>query len=310
MEEFKRQHDSYIVVGKDGQIKFDGILKDGEGLKVFNKRQEEAFKRKMEKREGIIEHIKNEEGDFVHFVYKYMCPAFMELEKLGNKANIHIMRFIVLATYLNNKNNLYDLNNNRIKKSSLAKVWNTENNRKSVNETINTLKKYKYIYETEEGYIMINNSLIQKGEVKNFRKMKKEDINTTYTRLFSENIREMYQNTDAKARKQLAYLFKVLPYVSYKHNILCKNPHEKEKDKLDLLTWTDVAEICEIDTKNVTRFKNQLFKLSVQGFDVIGQFSCKGGYYICINPKLYYSGDSLEDVEFLYKSFEMFEKKD
>lgn len=310
--EFNRQHDSYIRIskGSNGNILNDVIVKTGEEIEIYNKNQRNAYREKIKKEKAIKEHIINNEGGFVHFVYKYLCPVFLDIETKyeGTKSNIHISRLLQLVTYLNTQNKLYDKNNNRIKKSSLTKIWDTKN-RNGVNETYKVLIEVGFIKESIEGYIEINDSIFVRGEVKNFKKMKNEDINTTFTRLFSENIQEMYLNTDSKSRKQLANLFKLLPYINFRHNIICSNPFESDKSKLELLTWTDVAEICGVDSKNVTRFKNELIKLKVKNYDAIGQFSCRGGYYICINPKIYYSGDCIEDVNFLYESFEMFENK-
>src|SRR5699024_692872 len=110
-------------------------------------------------------------------------------------------------------------------RSSLKTIWNTTS-KNSIKETYEILKECGYIYETEEGYIMISKDLIVKGAIEDFEKLKKNDKDLTYTRLFSENIQDMYEGTDPKARKQLANLFKVLPYINFKYNVFCENPTE------------------------------------------------------------------------------------
>lgn len=304
---FERQHDTILHIDKKGKIKADKIIKDGENFEIYNEKQRVAYKEKIEKENAMKEHIILNEGEFVHFIYKYMCPAFQRIEERcgGNKGNIHTIRFIQLATQVNFNNNIYDKNNNRIKKSSLSKIWDVKD-RKGINDTYNLLKELEYIQETEEGYIMINESLIKKGDMENFKKLKKENFDNTYTRLFSENIQHMYLNTDSKARKQLANLFRILPYVNYKYNVFCENPTETHIDKIIPLTWTDLARMCGYnETKQISRFKKDLFKLDIYGYDVIGQFSTKKGYEILVNPKIYYSGDDVKDVEYLYGLFKM-----
>lgn len=305
MNKVNRQYRSYLIMEKDGQITFDGVLKPHENIKVINKKQSEKYRIKN----NIQKHIEDNNGSFIHIIYKYTYPLLDKLQEKcnGTKSNTHMIRFIQLATNLNYNNKLYDKNKNRIKKSSLGKIWHVENNRKSINETYKILTECEYIYETEEKYIMINENVITKGAIDNFRKLKKDDIGLTYTRLFTNNIQDMYEGTDAKSRKQLAYLFKILPFINFKHNIFCANPTEKDKTKLEFYTWTDLAVYCGIDSLNVTRFKKDLFKLKIYGYDAIAQFTTGSGYYICINPKIYYSGDCVEDVDFLYKSFGMIE---
>lgn len=307
--DFNRQHNSIIVKDRQGNVIYDGVLKDGESFEIYNKNQRDAYKKKMEQENAMKEHIERNEGEFVHFVYKYMCPAFQKLEEhekcKGNKANIHIMRFIQLAVRVNFNNNLYDHNNNRIKKSSLSKIWDVKD-RKGINDTYNLLKELEYIQETEEGYIMINDSLIKKGDMENFKKIKKEDFDNTYTRLFSENIQHMYLNTESKSRKQLANLFRIIPYVNYKYNVFCEDPTETDINKITPYTWTDLARMCGYEEKkNIAKFKKDLFKLKIYGYNVIGEFKTDSGYEILVNPKIYYSGDDIKDVEFLYGMFKM-----
>ena len=295
-----------------GEVLGNVLLNQSEQLvmKAVNEKQVRAIKRKTENKSSIAEHIVQNEGSFVHFIYKYGKPIMesLELKCIGNKANIHIIRFIQLATYSTFGGKLFDSNRNRIKRSSLKTIWDTTS-KTSVKQTYELLMECGYIYETEEGYIMISEDLIVKGAIEDFKKLKKDDMDLTYTRLFSKNIQALYEGTEPKARKQLANLFKILPYINFKHNILCANPTETDKNKLVLYNWTDLARICGYDETNITKFKRELWKLKIYGYNTIGQFSSGNSYYICVNPKLYYSGDNIEDVEFLYKSFEMLENK-
>lgn len=270
-------------------------------------RKNKGYKNKVKAIEEMSEFIQANEGAYYHLIYKYGYPIMDRLQAKyeGNKANIHIIRLIQLANHVTFGGKLFDENRNEIKKSSLSKIWDTKS-RNSINETYNILMECGYIYESEEGYIMISEDLIVKGAIEDFKKLHKADDSLTYTRVFSNNVKDMYEGTKPTQRKQLANLFKVLPFINFKHNVFCSNPMEKDFDKLELLTWTDLARICGYeDDKQVARFKKDLWNLKIYGADTIGQFSCTSGYYICVNPKVYYSGDNVEDVEFLYKSFKM-----
>lgn len=277
--------------------------------KEFDNQVQFAKNKKMLDAE-MKEFIENNEGAFVHLIFKYGQPIFKKLEEKapGNKANVHEIRFIVLATYKTYKGCLSYSNGQRIKKEDLGKIWDTSS-RNSRNETYNLLKECGYIYETEEGYIMINEDIIIKGAVENFKELKEEDNSSTYTRVFIDNVREMYNGTESKQRKQLANLFKILPYINFKYNVFCMNPAEVDETKLDLLNWTNLAELCGYDKTNVSKFRKELMKLKVCGHDVIGQFETSSGKTLCVNPKVYYSGDDANDVRNLYVMFKMCEKK-
>ena len=260
------------------------------------------YKKKTKDIDDITEFIQANEGAYYHLIYKYGYPIMDRLQAKyeGNKANIHIIRLIQLANHVTFGGRLFDENRNEIKRSSLSKIWHTSD-KKGIKETYEVLKECGYIYENED--------LIVKGAIEDFKKLHKADNDLTYTRVFSNNVKDMYEGTEPKQRKQLANLFKVLPYINFKHNVFCMNPTEDDFDKLELLNWTDLARLCGYDDTKVSRFKKDLWNLEIYNKCVMGQFSCKRGYYIAVNPKIYYGGNDVEDVRFLYRSFEMFENK-
>lgn len=296
-----------------GEVLGNAVMKENSSeqlvMKVVNDKQVRAIKKKTKNIYDISEHIQANEGSFVHLIYKYGFPLMDKLQAKckGSKANIHIIRFIQLATYSTFGGKLFDSNKNRIKRSSLKTIWDTTS-KNSIKETYEILKECGYIYETEEGYIMISQDLIIKGAIEDFEKLKKDDKDLTYTRLFSKNIQDMYQGTEPKARKQLANLFKILPYINFKYNVFCENPTETDEKELKLYTWTDLARICGVDAKNVTRFKKELWNIKIYGHNTIGEFLSGDGKAICVNPKVYYSGDNIDDVRNLYVMFKMTSK--
>lgn len=279
-------------------------------IKVTTEEQRNSYKHKQELNEKIKAFIEENEGAFVHLMFRYGTPLFHKLEEKapGNKSNTHIIRFMMLATCLTFGGNLFDSNRNRVKKSSLKNIWDTTS-KNSINETYNLLLECEYIYVTKEGYIMLNEEIIVKGAIDNFEELRKEDHGLTYTRIFVDNLRDMFKGTEPKQRKHLANLFKILPYVNFKYNVFCSNPTEIDKTKLELLDWTDLAKICGYNIDNASRLKKDLMKLKIYGYDVIGQFETGSGRTIKVNPKVYYSSNDVSDVRELYNCdmFDMIE---
>ena len=277
------------------------------GITATSEEQRDAYKHHLELVEEIKDAIAEDEGAFVHLIYKYGTAIFNELEEKlsGNKNNIHIIRFMMLAVHMTFGGKLFDDNKHRIKKSSLKHIWDVAN-RNSINETYNLLKECGYIYETEEGYIMINEEIIIKGAITDIiNELKKEDGRYTYTRVFADNVKAMYYGTESKQRKQLANLFKALPYIHYKYNVFCSNPTEPDEEKVEPLTWTDLARLCGYDDKKqVSRFKKDLTSLGIYDRSVIGQFETNSGKVIVVNPKVYYGGNDLDDVKGLQRLFD------
>lgn len=275
------------------------------GIKATTEEQRESYKYHKE----LVEEYKEFNSDaYFHLIFKYGTIIFRELEEKapGNKCNIHSIRFIVLASYITFNGNLLDKNGHRIKKSSLKKIWDTEN-RNGVNETYNLLKECGYIYETEEGYIMINEDMIIKGEItKYYKELKKQDKRYVYRRIYSDSVKAMYYGTEPKQRKLLANLFKILPYINFKYNVFCENPIETDKSKVKPLTWTDLTRLCGEHEKNVTRFKKDLMSLKIYGYDVIGEFNHSlDKKNIVINPKIYYGDIDTNEVKGISALFDI-----
>lgn len=283
-------------------------IKDGSrvGINATTKDQRESYKHKQELNKEIKAFIEENEGAFVHLMFKYGAPIFRELEEKepGSKCNTHVIRFMMLATCLTFGGKLFDSNKNRVKKSSLKNIWGTTS-KNSINETYNLLMECKYIYETEEGYLMLNEDIVVKGAIENFEELRKQDHSFTYTRIFVDNLKAMYQGTESKQRKQLANLFKALPYINFKYNVFCANPTETDETKVEPLTWTDLARLCGYeDKKNIAKFKKDLTSLGIFDRSVIGQFETRAGRVIIVNPRVYYGGDDVNDIKYLYNLFD------
>lgn len=276
-------------------------------IKTTTEEQRNSYKQHEESVEAIKEAIAEDEGAFIHLIYKYGTVIFRELEERvpGNKNNIHVIRFMMLATCLTFGGNLFDSNKHRVKKSSLKRIWDVQN-RNSINETYDLLMECGYIYETEEGYIMLNEEIVVKGAMKDFiKELQLEDGRYTYTRVFIDNVKEMYYGTEPKQRKQLANLFKALPYIHYKYNVFCTNPTEADAEKVEPLNWTDLARLCGYDDKKqVARFKKDLMSLNISNHGVVGEFTHGSVKIICVNPKVYYGSHDAQYVQDLQRLFD------
>ena len=293
-----------------GQVINTSIVEVSPGTQISTKitteGQRESYKGHEDSVEGMREHYENDK--FIHLIYKYYDIIFKELQEKapGNKCNIHIIRFIILATYQTFHGTLSN-NGHRIKKSNLKTIWDTSS-KNSINETYNLLMECGYIYETEEGFLMINEDMVIKGAIKDYiKELRKQDSNYTFVRIFIDTVQEMYYGTEPKQRKILANLFKILPYINYKWNAFCKNPEETDITKLEPLTWTDLARICGYEeNKNIAKFKKDLMSLKVYGNDVIGEFT-RGlnKKRIIVNPGVYYAGINKDDLKGIEDYFRM-----
>lgn len=84
---------------------------------------------------------------------------------------------------------------------------------------------------------------------------------TAMVRVFHHAVRYMYENTDEHSKKVLAYLYRLIPFINLKYNILCENPFETDKSKVKPLTLRQICEKIGVDLSQQKRFLTQLMKL-------------------------------------------------
>ena len=306
---YKTNEKSVVIVDKNGNVLSHHVIHNNEKIEIKRDLTEKQ-KYKIKQNKDIKDFIECNEGSFIHNLYKYCYPYMLDLQELdeGSKSNIHIIRFIVLSTYLS-KDGYVRYQNRKIKKSRLIRIWNLKNSR-DPKKTYDRLKNIGYIIEDSEGYIMINQDVMKNGKIIDFNKIKNKNDNYTYTRLFSKNIQDMYCNCKERDRGKLAILFKLLPFVNFKYNVFCYNPTETIEENINLCNWKDLARICGYDDSNSSRIKKDLWNLKIYDSSVVGIFATKTGNAICINPKVYYGGNDIKDVKHLYAMFKMCENSE
>ena len=130
-------------------------------------------------------------------------------------------------------------------------------------------------------------------------------INNEYgkTRLYTENIQDMYYGTKESKRGYIGGLVKLIPWINTEFNILCSNPQETDESKLNLLTWEDITRICGY--KDVKNFKKNILDLKIKGYDAVKCLIHGRGMAIYINPKFCYSSDNIASLYSLYALFNM-----
>lgn len=140
----------------------------------------------------------------------------------------------------------------------------------------------------KEGVFYINESICKRGAIVDNKKDNK-------IRNFDNAIKELYRNSVPKEHKFLALIYKILPYINYNHNIVCKNPTEENKEFIEPFTIKEISEM--FGYKNQTVFKNNLLKLKVNGEPVVILTFIANTSMILINPKVYYKGNEKNEVK-------------
>ena len=177
------------------------------------------------------------------------------------------------------------------------------------------LMQSNIIFENEYGELEVS-PMFCRGKVdgrvyKNLAKIK----------LYKTAIRYMYENTDVRTHKYLAYLYRLIPFINLKYNVLCYNQSEIDKHRIKLMTARELCEIVGIDSRrdNENRLIDTLFKLMF--YDKTGKKwsvitlikrieNNEVCQYITINPLFYAGFISQEDMVDVLNEFVIEDKEE
>lgn len=289
----------------NGNVEYAGLMKESEDIKIVKKISDEQ--KNTIKRKDDLGNYSTELGGYIHIMYISNKILFNNL----GVDRTNISRLIYLATYIDyndrEENVLIDYEcNNKIKylsKKDIKTLMGLSD--ATFSRFINDLKKHNLLFEANDKFY-ISNEYFSKGK-SSFDKKK-------YTRIFIDTTRMIYKNTPTRQHKKLSYVFQLIPFLNYETNILCSNPNEVCRDRLNKLGLKDLCEMLGLsDNPNaIFKFEQDLYKIT---FTINGEkqfmFSrviIKGGNghndYFVVNPKIIWNGSdvnkSKDTIQWLY----------
>lgn len=175
---------------------------------------------------------------------------------------------------------------------------------KELKETKAYLIKNNLITINKNKEITISDKFIVKGQIRT----KENTQNREVTRVFENGFIDLYSQCNPRSHKKLYNLILLLPYVNVEHNILCKNPEEKDFEKIQPLIWKELGECLGIDKSQVSKYKTSVWTLVINGHSCLMESSTVLGKVISINPTLFYRGRNPVRVEHLCSLFNLCDK--
>lgn len=222
-------------------------------------------------------------GNFYHMFYGNILNLEIEPQ--------YMVRFLYLCSYVNYDNLLvtgYGKGQIKLKELDLQQILKLS--RADFFRTKSALKEYNLISIDEDNNVVINEKYASKGKINS----KEKTINLEVVRIFENGIKDLYENATAKEHKRLATFIKMLPYINIEHNIVCKNPEEKDMKKLILYSLTELTEMLEY--KNQTRLKTDLFAITVNGEHAFILIEDASGKYFTVNPRIYCKSNNMQSL--------------
>ena len=153
------------------------------------------------------------------------------------------------------------------------------------------MRSNNLILEDEEtGALCLNKDFFIKGSLKEMSD--KRDC----TRLFCNFIQDVYDACDnIKSINQISYLYKLIPFVNRRTNIVCYNPKEQDPEKVYPITLGEFCDMIGYSRKNARRLVSDLLSLKCNGQNLIGFIVTdlnQTSWKIIVNPHIYYGGQN------------------
>lgn len=250
-----------------------------------DRKRKEYFRKKLKNKEYA------KYGTFLFLVFSRVEELF---PNLNNKT---ISMLIMLSSFLDYDNVLRKTNNELMYRKDLAKVLDTSES--TIVRFVRSLKAENLLVINKDNTMQINSKRIYRGHIKG----KINNANYYTTRIYINSCRELYYSCNKSDRAKLSYIYRLLPWISLEHNILCWNPDETNIDDLKLMSLGDYAEEIGFGRENSTKLSKELFSFKLYGKPVIllvysGDIKRAS---VLVNPSLLYSG---HDVGYMRKFFD------
>lgn len=261
--------------------------------KVQQKKIEEAIQEKDWKR--ITESsVGGNNGRFVWCIYEAAKMLFPEIKPAS------LARLMLLATYMN-----YDGELSFEDKTPLTKKDAQDILRLGARMFRYTMEELEDVgaIKWEDAYVM-NTAMFKKGAVKNEDGKLLVGDRDSISKLYAEGVRALYNAAAPGAARKLSYIFRVMPFVNKRFNIICKNPLEEAQSRVVPMSLGDLADAIGYGRKNAKKLQDAL---------VEPRFECDGrlvravkyvsgnnvgieNHCLFINPHIYYGGKDFKDV--------------
>ena len=262
-----RKKDIYYKVNEDtGELVpvSNRVVELEEGQRIINDKSVGYLAKKSKRAE--------DKTDFIWVKFQYHRPFLPEVKTLAN-----ITRLMYFATFCN-------VHRMAMRQEDIKGMLRINDNQ------LSTFRKELYgagVLAPKDQVIYLSNNVFGKGKI---------ETDWDYIRLHTRTMRTLYESCPTTKHKQLGYLFKMIPYVNRRTNILCYT--EQEQD-INMITFMSIAEFCDkvgYDRKHASRLRTALLSFRIDGelavgfFDTLEQLNDKGKFVV-VNPKLFFGGE-------------------
>lgn len=268
-----------------------------EGTKLTTPAEQERNKKftELQDKKALRKLEYQEYGNFVWGKYQVSQPYVEQL------SGATITRLMLLATYMDYDGALVGDNyggkgnaRDYLKTKDIQKLLRLQD--KTFARFWSELQDNQLISEINDK-IYLSQEMFARGRVNKKALSVMADKDYYITRLYSNAIRDIYTKSKTTTHTALSYIFRMIPFVNRKYNVLCFNPLEEDFSKIKYMTVGDFCDQVGYDRGNATRLFHELYKptfVTEKGEQaavryVSGKNLRKESFYIFVSPRVYYA---------------------
>ena len=200
-------------------------------------------------------------------------------------------RLVYLSTYCNYQNRLMLNEHTIMTEEDLPQIMNLS--LRQTREFKKFVKENGYLTIKQDGSMYLSKRFFYRGE------QKQKGYNSRM-KLFIKTVQTLYKSLKPTRHKYFGLIVRLIPYVNRRHNILCWNPDEEDKNLIQPMTITDICRVLNYDPENYKGVLDILLGLLFD-FDGYQQSVCAlvtitangiTQYRFYCNPKLLFIGSA------------------
>lgn len=220
---------------------------------------------------------------FTWYKYKLSEPDVFGL------SGVTLTRLMLLSTYTDGDGGLVTNKffKRYLNKKNIQQVLSLKDH--TFNNCWSELKDKQIVSDTYDKFFLTQ-ELFEKGNIGK-RRISEMGKNGCYiTRLYSNTVREIYNNAKTPAHAALSYIFRMIPFTNRRYNVLCYNPLEENWDNVQVMSWSDFCEQVGYNRSCAARLFQELNKIMLTTPDgKCHAIQRVDKHCIFVNPYIYYA---------------------
>ena len=246
---------------------------------------------------------RNTQGNFIWSIFDVAQEKLLGAHTKLRPATL--TRVMVLATYITKHGYLGIDEKSPMTRALMGKALNMA--AAELSGFLKELRENEMLQE-REGLFFMSPAWFRRGAFSTSEMRTIRMNSQSISRVYRDAVRELYKKAYGRSSLyRLSYLFRVMPYVNRRYNVVCFNPEETDSDKIEPLSLGDVAELVGRGRTHAKEFRDALsdplFEIPEKGTTQLCRAVCyvsgKGSvdtYGLYINPRVYYAGNNWDDV--------------